>query len=131
MIIIKKILIHLISFFVNCKLMTVVAHNLQRISKMEMKVISSRIYLTDRNESKLNGCKSKSSNKLKQAKGAWMSSNNSKWPQTSLNVAKWAESQNGPKWAQKTLNIFKMILYEFKMGLNQLKWVKLNKLKRA
>ena len=32
---------------------------------------------------------------------------------------------NGPKWAQKILNIFKMILYELKMGLNELKWVSL------
>ena len=28
-----------------------------------------------------------------------------------------------PKWAQKTVNIFKMILYELKIGLNELKWV--------
>ena len=38
---------------------------------------------------------------------------------------------NDPKLAQKTLNIFKMILYGLKKGLNELKWVSLNKLKRA
>ena len=47
-----------------------------------------------------------------------MSSNESKLAQTNLSEPKWAESQNGPKWAQKTLNIFKMILYELKIGLN-------------
>ena len=30
---------------------------------------------------------------------------------------------NEPKRTQKTLNISKMILYELKMGLNELKWV--------
>ena len=59
-----------------------------------------------------------------------MSSNESKWAQTSVNEPKWAESQNGHKWAQKTLNILKMILYELKIGLNELKWVSLNSLKR-
>ena len=29
---------------------------------------------------------------------------------------------NEPKRAQKTLNILKMILYEFKIGLNELKF---------
>ena len=38
---------------------------------------------------------------------------------------------NKPKWAQKTLNKFKMILYELKIGLNELKWKSLNKLERA
>ena len=38
---------------------------------------------------------------------------------------------NDPKQAQKTLNVFKMILYELKMGLNELKWQRLNELKRA
>ena len=32
---------------------------------------------------------------------------------------------NDSKQIQKTLNIFKMILYELKMGLNELKWVNL------
>ena len=36
-----------------------------------------------------------------------------------------------PKWAQKTLNIFKMTVYKLKIGLNELKWESLNKLKRA
>ena len=35
------------------------------------------------------------------------------------------------KWAQKTLNLFKMILYELKIGLNELRWESLNKSKRA
>ena len=30
-----------------------------------------------------------------------------------------------PKQTQKTLNLFKMILYELKMSLNELKWVSL------
>ena len=38
---------------------------------------------------------------------------------------------NEPKRAQKILNIFKMIQYELKMGLNELKWVSLNKLEKA
>ena len=43
-----------------------------------------------------------------------------------LDQSKWASvSQNGPKRTQKTPNIFKMILYELKMGLNELKWVSL------
>ena len=29
-------------------------------------------------------------------------------------------SLNEPKWAQKTVNILKMILYELKIGLNEL-----------
>ena len=33
---------------------------------------------------------------------------------------------NEPKWAQKTLNRFKMIQYELKIALNDLKWVSLN-----
>ena len=49
----------------------------------------------------------------------------------SLNDPKAKMGLNEPKWAQKTLNIFKMILYELKIGLNELKWVSLNKLKRA
>ena len=36
---------------------------------------------------------------------------------------------NKPKRAQKILNIFKMILYELKMGLNELKCESLNELK--
>ena len=36
---------------------------------------------------------------------------------------------NEPKWDQK--NLYKMILYELKMGLNELKWISLNKLKIA
>ena len=32
---------------------------------------------------------------------------------------------NEPKRIEKTLNIFKMILYELKMGLNELKCVSL------
>ena len=40
-------------------------------------------------------------------------------------------SLNEPKRAQKSLNIFKMTLYELKMGLNELKCVALNELKRA
>ena len=60
-----------------------------------------------------------------------MSSNESKWAQTSLNEPKWARSQNWFKWAQKIQNIFKMILYELTIGLNELKWENLNKLKRA
>ena len=32
---------------------------------------------------------------------------------------------NEPERAQKTLNILKKILYELKMGLNELKWVSL------
>ena len=38
---------------------------------------------------------------------------------------------NKPKRAQKILHIFKMILYELKMGLNELKCESLNELKRA
>ena len=33
---------------------------------------------------------------------------------------------NEPKWAQGTLNMFKMILYELKMGLNELEWAYIN-----
>ena len=38
---------------------------------------------------------------------------------------------NEPKWAQKILNIFKMILYELKIGLNEFTWVSPNMLKSA
>ena len=38
--------------------MTVAAYNLQRINKIKIKVIFSRIYLIGWNESKLNGHKS-------------------------------------------------------------------------
>ena len=38
-----------------------------------------------------------------------------------LNEPKAKMGLNDPKWAQKTLNIFKMILYELKIGLNELK----------
>ena len=38
---------------------------------------------------------------------------------------------NEPKWAQKTLIIFKMIPYELKIGLDELKSVSLNNLKWA
>ena len=48
-----------------------------------------------------------------------------------LNEPKAKMGLNEPKWAQKTPNIFKMILYELKIGLNELKWVSLNKPKRA
>ena len=60
-----------------------------------------------------------------------MSSHESEWAQTSLNEPKAKMGLNDPKLAQKTLNIFKMILYGLKIGLNELKWVSLNKLKRA
>ena len=54
-----------------------------------------------------------------------MSSNESKWTQISLNESKQAKmGLNEPKRTQKTLNIFKMILYELKMGLNELKFFK-------
>ena len=36
-----------------------------------------------------------------------------------------------PNGCYKTLNIFRMILYELKMGLNGLKCLSLNELKRA
>ena len=36
-----------------------------------------------------------------------------------------------PNGCYKTLNIFKMILYELKMGLNGLKCLSLNELKRV
>ena len=39
-----------------------------------------------------------------------------------------SESKRAPK---KTLSIINMILYELKMGLNELKCVSLNELKRA
>ena len=32
---------------------------------------------------------------------------------------------NDPEQTKKTLTLFKMILYELKMGLNELKWVNL------
>ena len=51
--------------------------------------------------------------------------------QISLNEPKPKLSLNKPKWAQKTLIIFKMILYEIKIGLHELKWESLNKVKRA
>ena len=55
-----------------------------------------------------------------------MSSNESKWTQISLNESKQAKmGLNEPKRTQKTLNIFKMILYELKMSLNELKCVSL------
>ena len=49
----------------------------------------------------------------------------------SLNERKAKMGFSDPKWAQKTLNIFKVVLYELKIGFNELKWVSLNKLKRA
>ena len=49
----------------------------------------------------------------------------------SLNEPKAKMGINEPKWTQKTLNTFKMILCELKIGLNELKWASLNKLKRA
>ena len=54
-----------------------------------------------------------------------MSSNETKcalMSQTSLEEPKYAKMvPNEPKQAQKNLNIFKIILYELKMGLNELK----------
>ena len=51
-----------------------------------------------------------------------MSSNDSKWSQNSpvsLNEPKAKIGLNKPEWAQKTLNIFKMILYDRKIGQNR------------
>ena len=48
-----------------------------------------------------------------------------------LNESKTKMGLNEPKWAQKSLNIFKIILDELKIGLNELTSVSLNKLKRA
>ena len=47
----------------------------------------------------------------------------------SLNEPKAKMGLNDAKWAQKTLNLFKMILYELKIGLNELRWESLNKSK--
>ena len=58
----------------------------------------------------------------------------SQWAQTSLNEHKWAENQNGPKWAymrSKDLKYIENDPNDLKIGLNELKWVSLNKLKRA
>ena len=53
-----------------------------------------------------------------------MSSNESKWTQISLNEPKQTKMDlNEPKRTQKTLNIFKMILNELKIALNERKWV--------
>ena len=70
-----------------------------------------------------------------------MSSNEPKWALMSLNELRPVKMSvhepkakvglNKPEWAQKTLNIFKMILYELKIGLNELKRVSVNKLKKA
>ena len=49
----------------------------------------------------------------------------------SLNEPKAKMGLNDAKWSQKTLNLFKMILYELKIGLNELRWESLNKSKRA
>ena len=49
----------------------------------------------------------------------------------SLNEPKAKMGLNKPKCAQKTLNIFKITLYELKIGLNELKWKNLNNQKRA
>ena len=62
---------------------------------------------------------------LNELKWALMSSNESKSAQISLNDTKTKMGWNEPKRSQKTLNIFKIILYELKMGLNELKWVSL------
>ena len=59
-----------------------------------------------------------------------MSFNEPKWAHTSLNEPKEAKiGLNKSKRAQKTLSIFKTILYELKIGLNELNWVSLNELK--
>ena len=50
-----------------------------------------------------------------------MSLNDSRPVQIRLNESKAKMCLNEPKCAQKTLNIFKMILYELKIGLNELK----------
>ena len=60
-----------------------------------------------------------------------MSLNELKTVYMNLNVPKAKMGLNKPKRVQKTLNIFKMILYEFKIGLNELEWESLNKLKIA
>ena len=60
-----------------------------------------------------------------------MSLNELKTVCMNLNVPKAKMGLNKPKRVQKTLNIFKMILYEFKIGLNELEWESLNKLKIA
>ena len=62
---------------------------------------------------------------LKELKRALISSDESKWAQISLNDPKSKMGWNEPKQTQKTLNIFKIILYELKMDLNELKWVSL------
>ena len=49
----------------------------------------------------------------------------------SLNESKTKMGLSKPKLVQKSLNIFKMILYELKIRLNELKRESLNKLKRA
>ena len=49
----------------------------------------------------------------------------------SLNEPKAKMGLNDAKWAKKTLNLFKMILYELKIGINELRWESLNKSKRA
>ena len=55
-----------------------------------------------------------------------MNLNKPNWAYMSSNHPIWAKPQldeiglNQPKWAQMTLNIFKMILYELKIGLNEL-----------
>ena len=42
-----------------------------------------------------------------------------------MNLNKPKQGLDEPKRTQKTLNILKMILYELKMCLNELKWVSL------
>ena len=69
--------------------------------------------------------KSKESlNEPNKLKWALMSLNELRAVCWSLNEPKTKMGLNKPKWAQKTLNIFKVTLYELKMGLYELKWDK-------
>ena len=105
--------------------MTAAAYNLQRISKMWIKVISSKIYLIGWNESKLNGRKSNelktSQRSLNEPKSTQTSLNELRTVEMSLNERKAKMGLNKPKWAQKSLNISKIILNDLKIGLNELK----------
>ena len=52
--------------------MNVAAYNMQWISKMRIKVVSSKLYFIGRNESKSNGCKSVQMSIKKPKKPEWI-----------------------------------------------------------
>ena len=56
-----------------------------------------------------------------------MSSNESKWAQTSLNEPTWTESQNGPQWALMSSKDPKYIQNDPIWAPNRPKWAQMSK----